>query len=261
VKHGDRGYGDVWVTKTDTSGNIIWEQTYGGTQADIGFSIIQSQDGGYFLAGQTQSSDDEVTNPYGSFDYNIWTVKLADDVLPVTLLNFDGVIKDNSALLTWQTSSEQNNKGFEVQRSNDGNHFSNLGFVNGAGTSSQIHDYTYKDVKVVNGNNYYRLQQTDIDGRSTYSNVIKLDYSKFAFSILGNPLVSNSAIELQLDRNDHVSVQLFSINGILLKTIYKGVLEPGTYSLPLNADNLPAGTYTVKLIVGTRYYANKIVKQ
>ena len=123
------------------------------------------------------------------------------------------MIKYNDAVLSWRTATENNNKGFEVQRSTDGIAFNDLAFVNGAGTSSLMHSYNYTDVKVVSGNNYYRLKQIDNDGRLTYFNIIKLDYSKFAWNILGNPVKDNAIVELQLDKTANVAMKIISVKG------------------------------------------------
>jgi hypothetical protein len=61
------GMADFWLIKTDASGNIEWNQTYGGTEPDIAFSVNQTSDGGYILAGETPS--------FGAGDYDFWLVK------------------------------------------------------------------------------------------------------------------------------------------------------------------------------------------
>ena len=255
---GNHGNNDYWLTKIDTSGNLLWEKLLGGSSFDVAYSLQQTADNGYILAGYTTSYDGDVTNNFGT--YNYWLVKLAAEVLPVTLLNFDGVIKDNSALLSWSTSSEINNKGFEVQKSYDGRNFSTIGFVAGAGTSSLINKYNYTDIKVESGSNYYRLKQIDIDDKFTYSFAIKLDYSKFGWSILGNPVIKNTTVELQLDRQANVSLQLLTINGRVLQTINKGDIGAGTYSIPLDLSNQAAGSYVIRLLVNEKQYSQKIIK-
>lgn len=101
-------------------------------------------------------------------------------VLPVNFISLNGKLDGDKAILTWSTATEFNNKGFEVQRSNDSKNFYDMGFVNEHNNSSEINTYTYTDVKVAGGSNYYRLKQIDNDGKFTYSSVIKLDYSKFS---------------------------------------------------------------------------------
>ncbi len=180
--------------------------------------------------------------------------------LPVTFLNFDGVIQNGKSLLSWSTANEINNKGFEVQRSDNGQTFTDIGFVAGHNNSSTVNNYTYTDVKVVSGANYYRLKQIDNNGNFAYSSVIKLDYSAFAWNILGNPVSGNSWIQLQLDKSSEVSVQIVSMNGNIIQTINKGNLSAGTYSFPINLSEKSAGLYFVRLIVDGQFYSKKIIK-
>lgn len=180
--------------------------------------------------------------------------------LPVTFLNFDGSIQNGKALLSWSTANEINNKGFEVQKSNNGQTFTDIGFVAGHNNSTTVNSYTYTDVKVVSGANYYRLKQIDNNGNFDYSSVIKLDYSAFDWNILGNPVSGNSWIQLQLDKSSEVSIQIVSMNGNIIQTINKGNLSAGTYSIPINLSGKSAGLYVVRLMVDGQPFSKKIVK-
>jgi len=71
---GNYGYSDIWVIKLDTIGNMEWQKNYGGSITDIAKSIQQTDDGGYIVAGGTNSSDGDVTNLQGIWDY--WILKL-----------------------------------------------------------------------------------------------------------------------------------------------------------------------------------------
>ncbi|MEO7044770.1 MAG: T9SS type A sorting domain-containing protein [Ferruginibacter sp.] len=180
--------------------------------------------------------------------------------LPVTLTNFDGVLQNGNALLKWSTATEINNKGYEVQKSMGGQTFTDIGFVAGHGNSSQLHNYNYTDVKVLSGSNYYRLKQIDFDGKLTYSSIIKLDYAKFDWAILGNPVSRNSWLQVQMDKTANVIVQVVASNGNVIQTINKGKITSGTYSIPLNLSNVSSGIYVVRLIVDGKNYSKEIIK-
>ncbi|MEP7106902.1 MAG: T9SS type A sorting domain-containing protein [Ferruginibacter sp.] len=167
--------------------------------------------------------------------------------LPVTLINFDGKLNNGEAILSWRTASEINNKGFTVQKSIDAGAFSDIGFVAGKGNSSVVNSYSFFDVKVVSGSNYYRLKQTDIDNRLTFSPIIKIDYSKFDWVISGNPVSANSSLQLQLDKKSIVTIQIVSADGKIIQSIDKGNLLAGTYSIPLNFSKTGSGMYFIKL--------------
>ena len=183
-----------------------------------------------------------------------------ESVLPVTLFNFKGQIKDDKALLTWSTANEINNKGFEVELSRDNKTFSSIGFVNAVKNSTGVNNYTFTDSKILSGANYYRLKQVDNDGASRYSIVVKLDLQKFAWTIFGNPSLNNSWIQLQTDVQSNVAVQIVSMKGQLIKTINKGILPQGTYTIPLNLSTASHGIYVVKLVIDENSYTKKIMK-
>ncbi len=198
-------------------------------------------------------------NPALFSDYSL-SNSVTQGNLPVTFLNFDGKLIDNEAQLTWRTATEINNRGFQIQKSSDGHTFNDIGFVTGAGTSSIINTYNYTDAKVLSGFNYYRLKQIDFDGHFSYSTIIKLDYSKFNWSIMGNPASEQSWVQLQLNNVANVSMQILSVNGYIVQSINKGSMERGTYSIPLNLAKEANGIYIVKLLVNNNQYTQKIIK-
>ncbi len=180
--------------------------------------------------------------------------------LPVTFLNFDGVLIDSKAQLTWSTATELNNKGFEVQKSTDGQNFTAIGFVKGNGNSYVINTYNFIDVKVLSGHNYYRLKQEDIDDNFNYSSTIRLDFKRFDWAVFGNPVTPNSWIQLQLANTSHVAIQVMTIDGNIIKTIDKGTINEGTYSIPLNLSNVASGVYIVRLITDNQSFSKEIIK-
>jgi hypothetical protein len=180
-------------------------------------------------------------------------------VLPVTFLNFDGVLHNNIAVLDWSTVNENNNKGFDVEKSVDGKTYNNIGFVAGTGTTRNISNYTFSDPKMISGDNYYRLKQIDLDGNFIYSSVIKLKFSNFGWSILGNPS-NNTSVQLQLDKQYNVALQIISLSGNVIQTINKGNLSQGTYSIPINLSNAASGMYIVRLMVNGQNFSKKIIK-
>jgi hypothetical protein len=80
---GNHGGGDYWIVKLNSSGNIQWEQSYGGSSNDQACSIAQTVDGGYILAGSSESTDGQVTGNHGG-SYNYWVVKLGHEGSPNT---------------------------------------------------------------------------------------------------------------------------------------------------------------------------------
>lgn len=118
-------------------------------------------------------------------------------VTPVHLTTFSVNKLEKNVQLKWVTASEKNNSHFNIQRSNDGLNFENITKVIGKGNASSINNYSYLDVNVPNNNLYYRLQQLDIDGKSTLSAVKLIKYDTKANIELGvypNPITKYTAI-------------------------------------------------------------------
>ena len=115
-----------------------------------------------------------------------WTVTSDASPLPIELLSFEGR-KDGSAIeLNWATASEINNDYFMVNRSTDAKNFASIGKITGSGTSNAMQTYSFIDSDPVKGTNYYQLEQTDYDGRSSFSGVISVEYKE------------NKGLELQI---------------------------------------------------------------
>jgi len=112
-------------------------------------------------------------------------------ILPVTLIEFTATKASGQQKtdLYWQTSSEQNSKNFIIERSIDDNTWSDIGNVAAAGNSSSSHSYSYTDNKPVTGINYYRLRQTDINGKTSYSDTRLINFGSNAkTAVLPNPV-------------------------------------------------------------------------
>ena len=89
--------------------------------------------------------------------------------LPIELLSFEAICNNNSVNLLWSTASEKNNDYFTIERSSDGITFQTVLTVKGAGNSNQVINYSAIDEKPIDGIAYYRLKQTDYDGKFEYS--------------------------------------------------------------------------------------------
>ncbi|WP_262149388.1 T9SS type A sorting domain-containing protein [Chryseobacterium foetidum] len=115
----NRGSNDYWVIKLDSTGNLQWQKTYGGGGNDMANSICQTSDGGYIIAGASNSVSGDITNPKGDNDY--WIVKT-----------------DALGNLLWQKSlgGDNNDKATEIKQTKDG------GYIVAGDSSSSIGDYS-----------------------------------------------------------------------------------------------------------------------
>lgn len=177
--------------------------------------------------------------------------------LPVTVNSFEASLHNDHVLLDWSTEQEINNKYFTIERSTDGNRFSFLGNVNGAGNSSTIKKYQLKDLQPVNGLNYYRLSQSDIDGVKKNIEVKRVLYKnkKVFHATIVNAGNGNMIIAIHNALPGIVQMKVFDITGRVVlsdslnsdtgnitKSIY---LNKGVYVLKLVNDS--GVTFTSKL--------------
>jgi hypothetical protein len=200
-----------------------------------------------------------------TFPYVISTLD-ACSLLPVTIFNFGGAIKNYEAYLNWSAAMESNNKGFYVERSKDGRDFTDIGFVAGAGNSTQIKNYSFTDggLKDINVNTtYYRLKQVDNDGQFSYSQVLALNLQNITskLRLYPNPANDVATVETNLDVASKVHLRVISDNGKVVQDLDKGVLNPGLQQIYISTSNLAKGSYIVQLTVGSDHYSQIMVKQ
>jgi len=175
-------------------------------------------------------------------------------VLPVTLVSLSATPRDNTVHLQWTTAYESNNKGFEVQRSTDGNHWSTIGFVAGVGNSTGTSHYNYSDQNLSSGRYYYRLKQVDLDGRFTYSAIVSVVLGSQSLYTLEqnfpNPFRGESIIRYSLPETVRVNLAVYDIYGRLVKVLVNETKDAGTHAVTFRTDNLGAGLYFYRLQAG-----------
>ncbi|HEX6915886.1 MAG TPA: T9SS type A sorting domain-containing protein [Chitinophagaceae bacterium] len=175
--------------------------------------------------------------------------------LPVTLVSFTGELAGVGNRLRWITATESGNKGFELQRSVNGQQFSTIGFIASKaenGNSTTIQDYVYVDSKPFEGSTYYRLKQIDNEGKVTYSNVVVLS-RKTAVITLGSVYPNPASNELNIRVNAPAAQQAIAvITDLAGKVISRQSLSlaGGTTSHRMNISQLAAGNYFIRLVCG-----------
>lgn len=161
-------------------------------------------------------------------------------VLPLTWGDISVSLVRNQALLSWTTTQEMNTRNFIVQYSSDAAHWKDLGSIVAAGNSNAARKYNYLHTSPVAGNNYYRLVQYDIDGKSTLSRIVSIRTGAVekGFLVMGNP-VTNGTLRFQL--GGAADAMLFSMDG---KMLMRKHLPAGSHSMDLSA--YPKGLYTLQ---------------
>jgi len=151
------------------------------------------------------------------------------------------------------TSSEINNRGFQVERSSDGQSYQSIGFVNSlaiGGNSQTLLKYSFSDAQPAGVKQYYRLKQTDIDGRNTLSNILLIQGEKpTAFeiaSVFPNPTRGQITMLLSAPTNETVNIRVMDLAGRILETRQVNVLT-GNNSIPFDLSKQAKGQYLIQV--------------
>ncbi len=162
-------------------------------------------------------------------------------VVPVELTSFTGSVSNGIVSLQWQTATEKNNKGFEVQRK-IGTNWETISFVNGRGTSTEISKYSFKDnlSKLnVSGTVSYRLRQVDFDGTTVFTKEVNVSYTSApkSFSLsqnYPNPFNPSTTIRYALPFDSNVKISIYKVTGELVKVLVSGTKPAGNYEVTMN---------------------------
>lgn len=179
--------------------------------------------------------------------------------LPVKFNGFTAAAQSGAVVLKWSTATESNNKGFIVEKSADGLNWSNIGFVAGAGNSNNQRQYVYTDNKPGKGNNYYRLKQTDLDGKQSFSEVriVNMAISRAVVAVFPNP--AKGMVFLNTDAvSGTIQYQLLSLNG---KAVLSGQVNVSNGHQSINIQTVPAGTYLLQLTANGVSSTEKLIVQ
>lgn len=186
-----------------------------------------------------------------------------DGMLPVELSSFTASIKDGYVNLDWETATEINNLGFEVERKAEGSEFKTIGYVDGHGTTTEAHSYSFVDENRTFGQFTYRLKQVDQDGQFTYSNEIEVDFSvPVEFNLTQNypnPFNPTTTIQFGIPEEASVSLRVYNMLGEEVAVILNNeLLSAGTHTAQFNASALSSGTYVYSLVAGNNVVTKKM---
>lgn len=199
-------------------------------------------------------------------DNSVWvnatrnTITYGPCTLPLTLLNFNAVKQNGKVQLSWKTANEINTQNFSIQRSTTASNFTTIGKVNAAGGSAVQNSYSFSDdIATLKANKiYYRLQQQDKDGKSTYSNIVAVSVSSggVQYSILPNParsyftVITDGSADLT-----NATVSIINLSG--KKVLTQKLGNDGQQQI--NISSLPKGLYMVNVVTNTGVQTQKLV--
>jgi hypothetical protein len=246
------------------SGIYFTDMTHGwavGGSPSSGGSIYYTSDGGDNWIQQNIPSVEFLYQVY-FFDENhgwasghLGTIIATDATVPVELTSFKAIADQNNVTLSWSTSTETNNSGFEILRSAQNDNWEKIGFVEGQGTSTQENNYSYVDENLVAGNFSYKLVQIDFDGTRTESDVVNVEINSLPtdYSLsqnYPNPFNPSTTIKYSIPSGEFVNLRVFNSIGEEVKTLVNEYKIEGTHEVKFNAADLSSGIYFYKIDVG-----------
>jgi Secretion system C-terminal sorting domain/Domain of unknown function (DUF5122) beta-propeller len=220
------------------------------------------------ISQEIKDYEESYTKGDGKFSSQGTAVVGFINVLPVELSSFNAMLNENDITLRWETSTEVNNRGFEIEKkisqtSIIDNRWNKIGFVEGHGNSNSSKKYSFADKKLTGGGKFqYRLKQIDNDGRFKYSNVIEVKVTPNENSLLQNypnPFNPVTNFKFQIVKPGLVTLKIYDILGKEVSTIVNEELEAGYYSYKWDASKLASGIYFYKINAGSYTEVKKML--
>ena len=190
--------------------------------------------------------------PTASIDAIRIATNWADAPLPVELTSFTARAAGNVVNLNWETKTEVDNNGFDVERNSTGT-WQKIGFVEGHGTANSPKYYTFTDKSVTGNKIQYRLRQVDNDGTFEYSNVVEVELAPTTFTLdqnYPNPFNPATIIRFSLPTSSVVTLNVYNTLGEKVVTLLNGAMESGYHQVSFDAANLPSGLYLYEIKAG-----------
>jgi FlgD Ig-like domain len=183
------------------------------------------------------------------------------------LVSFSASTNENKISLRWETATEKNNSGFDIERSIDNETFAKIGHVQGKGTTTEKQSYSYLDQRTAGGKFYYRLKQIDYDGKFHYSNSIEVNAIPTVYSLsqnYPNPFNPTTTIKFQIPKQERVVLEIYNALGERVNTLVDEIKDPGFYQLIWNGVNnnnnaVSSGVYIYRIIAGDFVVSKKMM--
>lgn len=225
-----------------TNGGVTWEKR-GYTQKEISTNR-------YTLANISSFSD--------------WVLGNEDtEVLPVELLSFYGQTKGNQVKLFWSVATEINNAGYTVERSSNKSSWEPVGFVRGATNSQTVNQYELTAAGIDKGT-YFRLVQTDLDGKRTEFSPIFLNpvyEGDLNLNMYPNPTTGIVNLGYHTLNDEELTISVMNQLGQVMQTTTQ-MAYLGSGILTLDLENMPKGIYTISAESATGFkFSKRLIKQ
>lgn len=226
-----------------------------GTGTTYSFNVIPSTNGNInvnIAAGATYDAAGNTNIAASQFSINY------QQPLPVSLIVFTAKIDGNATKLQWSTASESNNKFFSILRSGNGKDFVELTKVDGQKTTQNRNTYFYQDKSPLNGNNYYKLLQQDINGTVTELGIRAVNFAiqaKSALTLAPNPAISD--VNIYFPQGTY-KIEIIDASGQLVQAV---TTDRSATAYPYAVSGIKAGLYVVRSFGTYGLLTTKLIKQ
>lgn len=177
--------------------------------------------------------------------FTLGTRNISLSPLPIELLLFNAASEGDNVQLQWITATESNSDYFEVQRSENGKEFSNIGRVAAAGNSLSNRSYSFMDHSPYSPQGYYRLKSVDFDGQYAYSYIRTVNLAIVGqVNVYPNPTNGRVVLSSEFE----LSSSLLIMNALGQNVSDKVELhQVSPKELQLNLERMPPGVYTIRI--------------
>lgn len=245
---------EITFTSTTTYSVVLTDLTSMATQTVTG-SLIMATGGQVITQFRIFNFNAGSGSDHDQFFNELAHVALTP--LPIELSSFSARPVAEQVYLDWSTASETNNEFFTIEKSIDGIEFKSIGTEDGKGDSDVRNDYQFIDENPQAGVNYYKLKQTDFDGKFEYSNVVSIKFERNNSTYLfPNPAKEKLIITTDLGE---AQIEIYNINGQLVH-LSNQVIEG---QLDLDISNFQAGIYFLRMKnkIGNILFTDRFVKK
>ena len=182
--------------------------------------------------------------------------------LPIELLSFTATARGQVVDLNWITVTETNNDYFTLERSADGTEFESIAVVDGAGNSNATLYYKNTDTRPLKGTSYYRLKQTDFDGKFSYSQVVAVKFVETgSLSVFPNPAQQSIQLSFMAGNNESIFMQVFDARGTIVQSHNYFTGNEGVNNVNVDLSDTGAGVYFIALTTTTGVLTSKVIKE
>lgn len=238
----NEGVPNAPITNTWTPVGQVTYWTLGTAKPEGGYATPEP---GSIIPQNSLSSDGGLT----SYDFlcpDLNTpLALGSSVTPVSFSGFDARCTNNGTVINWSTASEFNSDYFDLERSANGNDWTQVGRVKAAGTTSAAHDYRLSDLS--GGNAFYRIKQVDLDGHVTYTSIIRTNCQVNNMAMVIYPVPAHNMLNVVISSDKSLKTKLMVIDGV--GRVVRGMdvnLFKGNNKFQFDLKGLSSGEYLIR---------------